>query len=396
MDMIIRKQRMSVNRIILSVLTAAFAALLYSCGISGNIRISSYFKKTGIENWENSGGSSSRNNYRSTEMNPPLEKVWETKISSAPNEVVVASDQVVYTGTLDGRIYAFDIQKGGTIGSLKFLYAATNGLSVRHQTAIIALASGKEALVSYNVYDNDYNFIKPMPGIETNPLIVEDYIYLADQYNKFYSLNFKDGATLWIYETPKPVRSSPSVSGTAVFFGCDDGTIYALNRFNGRVNWTFKTGSAIYAAPVLDDQNVYIGSTDSTFYAINLKEGTLRWKYKIGTAAPGKFFSSAAVNKDKVIVGATDGFVYAFTKKDGELAWKFQTQSAISSAPVITKNFVYVGSQDSYLYAIDLETGKSNWSFKTAGRIKSNMALYGEYLVVASEAKNVYAFRTSK
>lgn len=370
--------------------------MIYSCGISGSIRISSYFRKTDIESWENTGGSASRNNYRKMDLIPPLELAWETKISSAPNEVIVVSDNIVYTGTLDGRIYAIEIQTGKPIGNLKFLYAATNGLSVHHQSAIVALASGKESLVSYDIYDNAYRYIKPIHGIETNPLIVEDNIYLADQFKNFYSLNFKDGVTLWTYETPKPVRSSPSVQGTSVFFGCDDGNVYSLNRFTGRLNWTFETGNAIYAAPVLDEEALYIGSTDSTFYAIHLREGALRWKYKIGNAVPGKFFSSAAVNEDMVIVGATDGCLYAFDKKNGTLIWKFQTQSAISTAPVITKNFVYIGSQDSYLYAIDLKTGQSNWNFKTAGRIKTNMALFGEYLIVASETKSIYAFKTAK
>lgn len=381
---------------ILFIILLLCAGFIYSCGITGNIRISNYFKKTKAENWENIGGSITRNNYRKTEMNPPLKLVWESKLSSAPNEAVVIAGNIVYTGTLDGRVYALDILSGESIGSLKFLHAATNGLSVHHQTAVIALANGKESLISYDVYDNKYYFIKQINGIETNPLILEDYIYLADQFKKFYSLNYTDGTTLWSYETSKPVRSSPSVSGTSVFFGCDDGTVYSLNRFNGRVNWTFKTGSAIYAAPALDEQALYIGSTDSTFYAIHLKDGTLLWKYKIGIDVPGKFFSAAAVNEDKVIVGATDGWVYAFNKKDGTLAWKFQTKSAVSSAPVITDNFVYVGSQDMYLYAIDLKTGKSDWNFKTAGRIRTNMALYGDYLIVASEPKNVYAFKTGK
>lgn len=375
---------------------AVFICVLavYACGVSGSIKISNYFNKSEIENWENIGGSADRSNFRRTELNPPLKLAWETALSSAPHEVLAVSDRIVYTGTLDGRIYALDILKGDIIGNLKFLYAATAGLSVHHQTAIIALASGKESLISYNVYDNEFRYIKPLSGVETNPLIFEDYIYLADQHKKFYSLNYSDGTTLWSYETPKPVRSSPAVSGTSVFFGCDDGYVYALNRFNGKVNWTFQTRQAVYAAPALDATTLYIGSTDSVFYAIRLKEGTLSWKYVIGNATPGKFFSSAAVDDEKVFVGATDGFLYAFNKNDGTLLWKFQTKAAISSAPVIVNNFVYIGSQDSYLYAVDIKTGRSEWNYKTAGRIKTNMALYGEYLVVASEPKNVYAFKT--
>lgn len=375
------------------ILFLMVSVMTYSCGVSGNIRISTYFKKNEIEPWKNIGGSALRNNFRKSDLQPPLELSWKISLSSAPIEALAISGNIVYTGTLDGRIYAISLEKGDVIGNLKFIYSATNGLSVQHQTAMIALASGKEALSSYDVYDNKFRFIKPMRGIETNPLIVDDYIYLADQINQFYSLNVTDGATLWSFETPKPVRSSPSVSGTSVYFGCDDGKIYSLNRFNGRVNWTFQTGQAIYAAPALDDQSLFVGSTDSTFYAINTQDGSLLWKYRIGAPIPGKFFSGAAVADDKVIVGATDGFLYAFDKNSGALLWKFQTNAAISTAPVIAGRVVYVGSQDMYLYAVDLNSGTSMWNFKAEGRIKTNPALYGDYLVVASEPKNVYAFR---
>jgi outer membrane protein assembly factor BamB len=375
------------------VIAFLFSSAVYSCGVSGNIRISSYFKKTGTDAWENIGGSALRNNCRALELRPPLKLAWKNTLSSAPNEALVISSNILYTGTLDGRIYAISIEKGQVIGNLKFLYAATNGLCVRHQTGIFALASGKEALICYDLYDNKFKYIKQIRGIETNPLVIDDYIYLADQFNQFYSLNYVDGVTLWSFETPKPVRSSASVSGTSVFFGCDDGKIYSLNRYNGRVNWTFQTGQSVYAASALDETALYVGSTDSTFYAIDLKEGKLLWKYRIGTAEPGKFFTGAAVHADKVIVGATDGCLYAFDKMRGNLLWKFRTNAAISASPVIAGKIAYVGSQDTYLYAVDLDSGVSVWNFKAEGRIKTNPALYGDYLFVASEPKNVYAFK---
>ncbi len=363
--------------------------------MSGNIRVVGYFRKSTNDNWPNFGGSALRDNYRNVNFHLPLNLVWKKSVSSAVGSVIAVSDSIVYLGTLDGRVYAMNLRNGDVIGSLKFLYALTSGISVKHQTAILGLANGKETLISYDVFDSRYNYIKEIGGIETNPLVYEEYIYVAAQNKKFYSLNLSDGLILWTFETPLPVRSSPVVQGTTVYFGCDDGNIYALNRFNGNVIWKFQTHQAIFAAPALDETSLYVGSTDSTFYAIALKDGSLKWKFKIGGGTPGKFFASAAVDKERVIVGGSDGAVYALSKNDGKLLWKFQTNGAISTAPVITRDYVFIGSQDKNFFAVDLATGVSVWKFETEGRIKTNFVVYGNYIILASENKYVYVFKSS-
>jgi outer membrane protein assembly factor BamB len=363
-----------------------------SCGMSGSISIASRFKRGDIADWPNLGGSGARDNYRNLDFNPP-ELVWRRSVSSAVGSVIAVSDSIIYLGTLDGRVYALGLRKGDVIGTLKFLNPSMAGISIKHHTAIIGLSNGKQTLIGYDVFDSRYKYIKEIGAIETNPLICEDYVYLASQNGKFYSINLSDGLILWSFDTPRPVRSSPVVSGTSIFFGCDDGNVYALNRFNGNVLWKFQTAQAVFAAPAIDEATLYVGSTDSTFYAINLKDGNLKWKYKIASDAPGKFFSSAAVDRNKVVVGGSDGVVYAFNKMTGALIWKFQTGGAISTAPVILKNHVLIGSQDKNLYAIDASNGEAKWSFEAKGRIKTNIAVYGDYLVWASENKYVYVFK---
>jgi outer membrane protein assembly factor BamB len=367
---------------------------LSSCGMSGSIKISGDFKRGEIADWPNIGGSALRDNYRDVEFRMPLRLIWKKSVSSAVNSVIAVSDSIIYFGTLDGRVYAMNLRNGNIIGTLKFLYASTSGFSIQKHTAIIGLANGKETLISYDVFDGRYNFIKQIGAIESNPLIYDEYVYVAAENKKFHCLNLADGLILWTFETGKPVRSSPAVHGTTVYFGCDDGNVYALNRFNGNVIWKFQTKQAVFAAPAMDETTLYVGSTDSVFYAIHIKDGSLKWKHKIGSVTPGTFFASAAVDGSKVVVGGSDGIVYAFDKQSGKLLWKFQTQGAISTAPVITKNYVFAGSQDKNFYAIDGVTGLSGWKYPMEGRVKTNLAIYGDYVIVASENKYVYMFKS--
>ncbi len=370
------------------------STLLCSCAMSGDINISHYYVKGLSDNWNVQGGNERRDGVFETELKLPLELRWKERQSSALTGVITAEDGLVYFSTMDGRVLAYELSTGDRIGSIKYLYAAMQGISLYRQHAIFGLSSGKDNLIKYDLYYSRYKFIKEIGPVETNPLPVQDYIYVGTSSGIFYCISQSDGETSWKKELRKPIHSSPAIAANIVLFGCDDGALYAVDRFKGSDIWKHQTQAAIMATPVTDRENVYIGSTDGTFAAINLKSGVPIWRFKIGLETPGQFFSAAAVNDIAVFVGGTDGTLYALRKTDGALFWKFQTGGAISVAPIIAGNQVWLGSQDRHIYALDINSGKSLWSYELEGRIKTNFAIFGPYLIVASENNKVYTFRT--
>lgn len=367
--------------------------IVASCGTSGSIGIGRYHKKTQTESWATMGGNANRTGYRNTNIQPPLELAWKISVSSAVNETIVAKDSIIYFGTLDGRMYAVLMNNGKVIGRIRYTYASSAGMSLIGNTAVYGLSNGKNTLIAYNLMDRKHTYAKELGAIESNPLVVEDYIYVGSQNKNFYCVNLNDGSVKWKYSLKKPTQSSPSVNTINVFFGCDDGSVYSLNRYTGQLNWSFKADGAVQSAPVIDDPYVFVGTVDGNFYALNISDGSVKWQFKVEKPLQGGIFASASTDKDRVYVGSTNGYLYALNKNDGAPDWQFKTNGAISTAALVTPKYIFVGSQDKFFYAINSTSGLAEWQFKTNGRIKTNPARYGDYIFIAAENNDVFAFR---
>ncbi|NUM80217.1 PQQ-binding-like beta-propeller repeat protein [bacterium] len=369
------------------------ALIFASCGTSGSIGIGRYYKKSQAESWSNMGGNAGRTGYRQTDIQPPLELAWKASVSSAVNEVISVKDSIIYFGTLDGRMYAVWIGDGRTIGRIRYTHASSAGMSLTGNIAVYGLSNGKNTLIAYHLMERKHIYAKDIGAIETNPLVVEDYIYVGSQNKNFYCVNLSDGSVKWKYSLKKPTKSSPSVNTINVFFGADDGKVYSLNRYTGQLNWYFQADGAVQSAPVIDDPYVFVGTVDGNFYALNLSDGAVKWQFKVEKPLPGSIFASASTDKGRVYIGSTNGYLYALNKNDGAVDWQFKTNGAISTAPLVTPKYIFVGSQDKFFYAINSTTGLSEWQYKTNGRIKTNPARYGDYIFIAAENNNVFAFR---
>ncbi|MEX2581604.1 MAG: PQQ-binding-like beta-propeller repeat protein [Verrucomicrobiales bacterium] len=55
--------------------------------------------------------------------------------------------------------------------------------------------------------------------------------------HQVHCLDLASGETLWTFFTGGPVRLAPTVSGTNVLFGSDDGKVYCLDRKTGGLQW---------------------------------------------------------------------------------------------------------------------------------------------------------------
>ena len=187
----------------------------------------------------------------------------------------------------------------------------------------------------------------------------------------------------WKFATGNRVISSPVISGTALYFGGDDGNVYAVDSETGRQIWKTKTRGPVPATPAVVNGTLYVGSYDGNFYALNADTGALKWKFATGgerrfeakglhgmqpknqTIADSFdiFLSSPVVVDGSVYFGSGDGNVYALDANSGELRWKFKTGDVVHASPAFADGVVFVGSWDSYFYAIDAKNGKEKWRF---------------------------------
>lgn len=83
-----------------------------------------------------------------------------------------------------------------------------------------------------------------------------------------FKVNAERAEPAWKAPLPGNVRSSITVSGPCIYYGCDDGHVFALDKLTGVERWRYKTGGAVASTPWVADGALYVGSEDGYVYAL--------------------------------------------------------------------------------------------------------------------------------
>ncbi len=339
-------------------------------------------------------------------VEPPHDLFWKYKytagvyVDSSP----VVSGGIVYMGSHDNNVYAFDAATGA------LLWNYTTG---SYAVSTPAVSSGVVYVGSYdnNVYALDaatgalkWEFSTNGGPVSSSPAVSGGMVYVGSHNNSIepgnvYALDAATGILKWKYTTGGDVYSSPAVSGGVVYVGSVDKNVYALDAATGVLKWKYTTGGWVDSSPAVSGGVVYVGSWDKNVYALDAATGALKWNYTTG----GDVHSSPAVSGGVIYVGSgyPDPNVYALDAATGTLKWKYNPQrpgvaGPVSSSPAVSGGVVYVGSDNYNLYALDAITGTLKWEYTTEGSVSSSPAVSGGVVYVGSTDGFVYAFASNK
>jgi len=203
---------------------------------------------------------------------------------------------------------------------------------------------------------------------------------------RFAALSMKTGRVVWSKDIPPGTESSPIVSGNAVYFGDQTGTVYSLNATTGQVNWTFHASGPVKGGPALSNGILYFGDYSGRAYAVNAATGHQVWASNTSGAdfgfGSGNFYSTPAIAFGRVYMGNTDGRVYSFAAKTGQLAWATGTgayvyaSAAVDNTPGLGPT-IYLGSYDGNFYAFDAKSGAIRWKHPAGGKISGSATIVG-------------------
>src|SRR5665648_404047 len=141
--------------------------------------------------WPMFHGNFAHTGYSNTQAPQTNQTLWKFNTGGQVGSPTVV-DGVVYVGSYDHKVYAFNATTGEVIWAF-----TTGGI-------VISRPSVQKSIVC--VGSEDYNL---------------------------YALNATNGEKLWNYSTGYYVDSDPTISEGVVYFGSEDGNVYALNVNNG-------------------------------------------------------------------------------------------------------------------------------------------------------------------
>jgi len=350
----------------------------------------------GVKRWPMSGREVSRNSYQEKEktLTPPtvlrwgfLKENWVFETQGKINSSPVIDNGIVYTGSCDKYLYAFDINSGE-----KKWQNSTGGEILATPLVYkncIYTGSNDGIFYAFDAISGRflwmYNSCFP---IVASPIIIKDIIYIITNKGILYALNIPDGQPRWMKDFEAPVLSSPSAEKNILYISITNGKICAMDITDGRILWERNLSGKITSNVIVKDNFLYTGSWDKNFYGLKKENGEVVWSFKTG----GKITASPATDGKNVFFGSEDKKVYSLNASTGELKWEHKTRGPVVSTPAIANNIVYIGSDDGKIYALETTTGRP-WEYKTGGAVKSSPAIAESMLFIGSDDGKLYCFR---
>lgn len=324
------------------------------------------------------------------------ELAWTFPTEGAVTSSAAIVDGVVYIGSVDGHLYALDLETGEKKWSYKTedsvesaplvldgkIYFGSNDCFVYCLDAKDGKFNWK--FETYEKVIGSANFVKTEDG-RTNLLV-------GSHDANLYCLEAATGKKIWSYETMNYVNGTPSISGNRVVFGGCDAVLHVVDVRTGKVTSEVELGTECYVpgSVVHIGTKVYVGHFGNAFACIDLKNEKNDWAY-LNDAHP--FFSSPAVGKDRIVIGCRDRKLHCVDRKSGKGIWTFPTRRKIDGSPVICGDKVVFGSGDGRVYMVRLADGKEVWQYELGRAIVSSPAISRGMIVIGSNDKSVYAFR---
>jgi eukaryotic-like serine/threonine-protein kinase len=277
----------------------------------------------------------------------------------------VISDDLLYMGTYNGKIYAFN----SLTGALRWVYpregndtagSIVGNLVVDSTSLYFGSSNGKVYALDKATGDRKWPEYETQNRIWTSPSVSDGVIYVSSYDKKLHAISSIDGKKVWQTALPSAICSSPVVSKDTIFCGTFDRNLYALNKTDAKVLWKFEGGNWFWADPLIQGNIVYAACLDSRIYAIDATTGKEIWHFECDKPLVAK----PALASDKLAVVSESGSMYLLDAATGELKKTVSVGAGVMSPLFVTGNTIYIHSRDDYTYAFDLQSGDLAWKFK--------------------------------
>ncbi|MFQ5743105.1 MAG: PQQ-binding-like beta-propeller repeat protein [Acidobacteriota bacterium] len=326
----------------------------------------------------------------SSELPAELSPLWIFKAGDSIESSAAIAGGMVYVGSLDGFLYAVDLESG----KLRWKYQAA--LEIKSSPSVFG------GTVYFGDESGDFYALDALTGEEkwifstgaeiiSSANLADGSLVFGSYDNYIYCLSAEDGSLKWKVETYGYVNGTPAlVDDKVVSVGCD-GFCRVLRLEDGKLLSSVEVYAYVGASPAVIDGKAYFGTFENQMLAIDLSSSKVLWEYE-HPMRKFPYYSSAAVTADRLVVGGRDKMLHALDSRSGDSLWTFRTRARIDSSPVIVGDRVFFGAGSGEVFALDLSTGKELWRFETGSSIAASPSVAAGRLVIGTEDGDLYCF----
>lgn len=307
-------------------------------------------------------------------------------------------NDIVYMGSLDGVMSAFDLETGRLLWSQNERTPLGGPVEFFKDHVAYGGLSGRLFVRHYLTGELKYAIDLGAP-IESAPFYTKDRMIVYLRGHQIVHLDAETGKILWVYKRAVPITTTlqrttkPLLVGNKVIVGFADGFIGALSLEEGLLLWETKLIDQgkfvdIDLNPLLVGSVVMSGSPSGELKAVNPDSGALFRSYGVSVMA------HPVLKGEQVILGTNDGEVILMSV-GGEILKRAKISEQPVSAVGWWKDHLVAASFDGYLRAIDPLTLKVVDEFAMGydySAVFSDLVIHENYMAIYSSRNRLYLF----
>ncbi|MGE3608204.1 MAG: PQQ-binding-like beta-propeller repeat protein [Bacteriovoracaceae bacterium] len=305
---------------------------------------------------------------------------------------------IVYMGSMDGVMSAYDLESGRTLWSIKEKSELGAPAEFFNDHIAYGGLSGRLYVRHYLTGKLKYAIDLSAP-IESAPVYFNGRLIIYLRGHQIAYLDAETGKILWVYKRAVPVTTTlqrttkPLFLGNKVILGFADGYIGALSTDEGLLVWETKIVETskfvdVDINPTLVGGVIVTGSPSGELKAINPDNGAIAQSYGVSV------MSHPVVRGDQLILGSNDGEVLLMNV-GGEVLKKVKISKAPVSALAWWKGNIVAASFDGKLRVVDPLSMKVLDEFALGyeySSVFSDLVVSEDYLAVYSSRNRLYVF----
>ncbi|HEX9415722.1 MAG TPA: PQQ-binding-like beta-propeller repeat protein [Gaiellaceae bacterium] len=338
-----------------------------------------------------------------------LAQAWSRATGAAVESSAAVSGGIVYVGSDDGRLHAYDTANGTErwVAGLEGESTLVGSPAVAGGAVLVLTSSS--LVQAFDATSGAPLWSRPVSAVEGlfpgSPTVAANVVYAVVE--DLAALDTRTGAVLWTRSGAGCFVCSPPVAGGVLYLGAGPAAgrrLLALDAQTGAQRWSFKphvVGDFSWSASAaVAGGRVFIAGWATptrtakqkayALYAFDAASGAKQWKLAVGKS---KYLtgSSPAVARGVVYYASPGGRLYAVWAASGKVVWAKKI-AVTDSSPAVANGVVYVGAGRA-VYAFGVRNGKKLWSARAAAAMSSSPAVVDGSLYVSSSDGVVHAYR---
>ncbi len=191
----------------------------------------------------------------------------------------VVVDDALLAASLDGKLRAFDREKGDLLWELQLEGGVIGGLTVRD--GIAYLGTNEDLVYAVDLATREFVWAEPFhtQGWAWGaPAVDAERLYIGSMDHHVYALDRATGTALWTFNTSGAYPRAGGPGGRGGVPCSVDQKVYAVDAATGQLVWEHSVDHWVMGQPLVLDGYVYVASLNGRVHALSVADGSPRWE----------------------------------------------------------------------------------------------------------------------